>query len=66
MKAPKTTKGFTIQIAFGSWATPTIKTGDFIRLRICLGFCAVSFIAADMENYMVNILNKLRSYDERE
>lgn len=54
----KDTKGFTIQIAFGSWSKPTIQFGDFVRLRVCLGFCAVSFIAADMENFMVNVLKK--------
>ena len=54
----KDTRGSTIQVAFGSWAKPTIQFGNFIRLRVCLGFCAISFIAADMENFMVNMLRR--------
>ncbi len=54
----KSTRGFTIQLVFGSWATPTIQFGDVIMMRICLGFVALEFIAMDMENFMVNVLKE--------
>lgn len=60
----RTTTGFTVQIAFGSWAKPDIQFGNFVKLRICLGYMAISFIAADMENYTYNLLTERKARNE--
>ncbi len=54
--------GFSVFICFGKWATPTIQFGSFIRLRICLGFVAISFYTTDMENFLT-MLMKERHHD---
>src|SRR5690606_3480008 len=61
----KSTRGFTIQVVFGSWAKPTIQFGDVIKFRICLGFMAVDVIGMDMENFMVNVMKERKYYVRR-
>lgn len=61
----KPTNGFTIQIAFGGWATPHVQVGDVIKLRVCLGLMAISFIGMDMENFQVNQMNRIKQLESK-
>lgn len=58
------TKGFTFQIVFGSWAKLRIESKGDVLLRICLGYCAISLIKLDMEALIHNMNVKDKSLME--